>query len=254
MTFCVAMKVEEGLVAIADTRVTTGAEAITARKISTYTYEDRPMFVMTSGLRAARDKAITYFEEVLEQRDAGFDKLYKAVNAFAEQVRRAAAEDRESLAESNLTFDLMSLVGGRLSADKEHKLYLLYPQGNWVEVSRGTPYFVIGESSYGKPLLDRALAYGSSLEQALKIGYLAFDATRTSATDVYFPIDVLIYPAEGNELYTYRYEREELARAGEWWNSRLRELIDHVPSDWVRSAFPELERRAGVRRLPLNET
>jgi len=178
MTFCIAMKLQGGLVGLSDTRVTSGVEASTAKKVTTYQYGDHSMFVMTSGLRSARDKALTYFDEVLEGMDLKFDKLYKAVNAFADQVRRVYAEDKEALKESNLHFNLHCIIGGQLEKDEDHKLYQLYPQANWVEVSRGTPYYIIGESSYGKSLLDRLLTYDTNLETAVKIGYLAFEATR----------------------------------------------------------------------------
>ena len=128
MTFCLAMKVESGLVGIADTRVTTGSEHITARKVSIHQHGRHSMFLMTSGLRSARDKALTYFEETIEQNDEAFDKLYKAVNAFAQQVRRVAEEDKDALEESGLRFNLYAIVGGQLENDSEHKLYLLYPK------------------------------------------------------------------------------------------------------------------------------
>lgn len=233
MTFCVAMKVSDGLVGIADTRITTGVEYITARKVTVHQHGEHWMFVMTSGLRSARDKALTYFDEVLEEDEHRFDKLYKAVNAFAEQVRRVSREDKAALEEEGLNFNLYSIVGGQLEKDREHKLYLLYPQGNWVEVARGTPYYAIGESSYGKPLLDRALRYESSLETALKLGYLAFDATRTAATDVDFPIDVVMYRAGSEQIVQHRYEQDQLREITQWWQQRIVGLVDHMPSEWV---------------------
>jgi len=241
MTFCVAMKVEEGLVGIADTRITSGTEYITARKVSIHQHGCHSMFLMTSGLRSARDKALTYFEETLQENDETFDKLYKAVNAFAEQVRRVFNEDRSALHESGLPFNLYSIVGGQLENDAEHKLYLLYPQGNWVEVSRGTPFYIIGESSYGKPLLERALTYESSLELALKMGYLAFDATRTSATDVDFPLDVLLYRPESYYIVEHRFDRDDLWPTSQWWQNQMCESIQNAPADWitdVMSKFP----------------
>jgi putative proteasome-type protease len=241
MTFCVAMKVEEGLVGIADTRITSGTEYITARKVSIHQHGRHSMFLMTSGLRSARDKALTYFEETLQENDETFDKLYKAVNAFAEQVRRVFNEDRAALRESGLPFNLYSIVGGQLENDDEHKLYLLYPQGNWVEVSRGTPFYIIGESSYGKPLLERALTYESELDQALKMGYLAFDATRTSATDVDFPLDVVLYRPESFHIVEHRFDREDLWPTSQWWQSQMCESVQKAPADWiadVMSKFP----------------
>lgn len=239
MTFCLGMKVRDGLVGIADTRITSGAEAITARKIAIRQHDRHSLFLMTSGLRSVRDKALTYFDEVVAKDEPSFSRVYQVVNAFAEQVRRVALEDGEALAASNLAFNLHTLVGGQLDDDAEPMLYLLYPQGNWVEVTRGTPYFIIGESGYGKPLLDRALAYESPLEQALKIGYLAFDATRTSATDVDFPIDIVAYRADSFRMIEHRYEAEELMEVSTMWNRNLRRLIDEVPSRWLEAVFPQ---------------
>lgn len=240
MTFCVGMKVRKGLVGIADTLVTTGAESITARKVTIHQYGRHSLFLMTSGLRSVRDKALTYFNEVLDHDDNSFDKLYKAVNAFAAQVRRVADEDKKALEESGLHFDLFSIIGGQLEKDTEHKLYMLYPQGNWVEVGQGTPYYLIGESSYGKPIMDRALSYELNMETALKIGYLAFDATRTSAIDVDFPIDVVLYRADTYDIVEHRYERAELIQISEWWQKRIREAIRELPHDWVEAAFSKL--------------
>jgi putative proteasome-type protease len=189
-----------GLVAIADTRVTSGAECITARKVSVHTQGQHSLFLMTSGLRSVRDKVVTYFEDVLESGDTEFDRLYKAVNALAEQVRRVAAEDKEALEAANLRFNLYALIGGQMKHDREHKLYLLYPQANWVEVGPGTPYSIIGETGYGKPILDRTLKYSDSMPFALKVGCLAFDSTRISAANVDFPIDIVVYRRDSFEI------------------------------------------------------
>ena len=241
MTFCLGMKVKDGLVGIADTRITTGVEQITARKITVIERECHAMFIMTSGLRSARDKALTYFNEVLDEQDEYFDKLYKAVNAFAEQVRRVSAEDKAILADAGYPFNLHCIIGGQLERDREHMLYLLYPQGNWVEVTRGTPYYTIGESSYGKPLLDRALTYESNLEIALKVGYLAFDATRIAATDVDFPIDVVLYRPNTYRIVQHRYEADKLRLVGRWWQRRLVKSVQELPNQWVATAMNKLE-------------
>jgi putative proteasome-type protease len=243
MTLCLAIKVSGGLVGIADTRVTTGTERISVKKLMVSERPQHSMFLMTSGLRAIRDKAVTYFEEAMAEQDTSFDRLYKLVNAFAAQIRRVAEEDRDAIVSSGLSFDVAALVGGQLERDAEHMLYLLYPQGNWVEVARGAPYFAIGENAYGKPILDRTLTYETSMEDALKIAYLAFDATRTSATDVGFPLDVVLYARDSYRMIEHRYERDDLRHVSEWWQGRVRAAIDELPSDWVSAAFTKLRPR-----------
>ncbi|HEY0110821.1 MAG TPA: peptidase, partial [Fibrella sp.] len=157
MTYCLGIKVKSGLVAIADTRLTSGTEVSTNRKITVHEVKNHSLFIMTSGLRSVRDKAITYFREVLAEQDQTFNKLYKAVNAFGEQVKRVAAEDKVSIQAAGMNFNLNAIVGGQLQDDDEHKLFLLYPEGNWVEVDSGSLFKIIGNSGYGKPLLFRNL-------------------------------------------------------------------------------------------------
>jgi putative proteasome-type protease len=241
MTFCVGMKVHEGLVGIADTRITSGAECITARKLSVFQHAGHSLFVMTSGLRSVRDKVITYFEEVLDESPTEFDRLHKAVNALAAQTRRTAAEDKEALEASKFNFNFHALVGGQMKHDREHKLYLLYPQGNWVEVGPGTPYCIIGETGYGKPILDRTLKYSDSMHFALRVGALAFDSTRISSTTVDFPLDVVLFETGAREMSVCRYEKTDLAESVQWWQERLRASLNELPAQWVDKAFVQLE-------------
>ena len=126
--------------------------------------------------------------------------------------------------------------------DDEHKLYLIYPQGNWVEIGQGTPYHIIGSAGYGKPVLDRTLKYEDSIRFALKVGCLAFDSTRISAADVDFPIDVVIYFADTGKLVEHRFEKDELLEISEGWQERLRASVSNLPSNWLDSFFDEIGR------------
>lgn len=241
MTFCLGIKLESGLLAIADTRITSGTEFITSRKVTIHQSNKHSLFLMTSGLRSVRDKAVTYFEEVLEQQDTRFDKLYEAVNAFSEQVRRVAMEDGPALRNSNIWFNLYALVGGQLEKDKEHKLYMIYPEGNWVETATSSPYYIIGETGYGKPILDRALRYTDSLSWALKVGYLSFDATRTSATDVAFPLDIVLYRRDSYQMSEHRFTEEDFREISQWWQDWIRRGVAEMPASWLDQLFARLQ-------------
>ncbi len=243
MTFCLGMKVKDGLVGIADTRVTSGSECITARKVTTYEHSEGNLFVMTSGLRSVRDKVLTYFDEKMSGGEDDYDRLFKAVNAFAQQIRRVAKEDKEALEESGLHFNIHALVGGQMSGDNEHKLYLVYPQGNWVEVGKGTPYYIIGASGYGKPVLDRTLKYTDSMTHAMKVGCLAFDSTRISAADVDFPADVVVYSPANKQIIEYRYGKEDLLELSQWWQERLRSSVEELPSAWTEASLQQLKKQ-----------
>lgn len=221
MTFCLGMKCEEGLLAIADTRITSGTELSTGKKVSIHQYEQHSIFILTSGLRSIRDKAITYFEERLQVGEPRLDRMYKATNALADEIRRVSAEDKPWLLDGGLAFNLHCLIGGQLNGDDEAHLYLIYPEGNWVEVRTGTPYVIIGESRYGKPILDRVWRYSSPLEQALQVGLLAFDATKTSASDVDYPIDVVLYRPDTFQLREQRFSGEDLAPLRRYWQQAI---------------------------------
>lgn len=237
MTYCLGIKLKTGFVGISDTRITSGNETTKAKKVFTVNKDKHSFFIMTSGLRSVRDKAITYFKEIIEDNDESFNKLYKAVNAFSDQVKRAANEDKESLREAGLSFNLNAIVGGQLQDDDEHKMYLLYPEGNWVEVSEGSPFIIIGNNGYGKPILDRAIKYDSSMKFALKAGFLSFDATRISANDVDYPIDVLYYTKDSFNIIEKRYKKDELQKISKLWNRILSESIHNLPENWMDKLF-----------------
>ncbi len=237
MTFCLGIRVEGGLVALADTRVTSGNEVITAHKITVFQKDGNAMFIMTSGLRSVRDKTLTYFQDYLDRQPQPFDRLFQAVNGFAEQLRRVAVEDKEVLAAAGMYFDMNALIGGQMSNDKEHLLYLVYPQGNWVEIGKGTPYQIIGSPAYGKPILDRTLKYSDSLQFALKVGVLAFDSTRISAADVDSPLDVAIYFGNEFRILEHRYQQNDLLELSSWWGERLRRSVNEVPAKAIDDVF-----------------
>lgn len=245
MTFCLGISLEEGLVGISDTRILSGNECTTARKMSVYQNEHYAMFLMTSGLRSLSDKVRTYFDELVTENTAPYDRLFKAVNAFATQIRRVAHEDKEFLEKSGLPFDIHCLVGGQCKNDPRPALYLVYPEGNWIEIREGTPYHIIGSSGYGKPILDRTLKHQDSMKFALKVGFLAFDSTRISARDVDLPIDVALYARDSYRIVQHRYEKEDLLDLSVCWQERLRGAVDNLSIEWIEPLFSKLPRPDG---------
>ncbi len=241
MTYCVAMNVEEGIVGLSDTLIMSGLEKATLQKVSVYSPPHGTFFVMTSGLRSLRDKTLTYLEEALGERDQPFERLYQAVNLLAEQVRRVAREDRRALVESGMSFNIHTLVGGQMERDAAAKLYLLYPEGNWVDTESLTPYHVIGSTGYGKPILDRALTAEDSLRHAFKVACLSFDSTRISAADVDFPIDVVLYRRNSFRIVERRFEKQDFERLSQWWDARVRRAIEETPGEWFDRAYDELD-------------
>lgn len=236
MTYCLGIKTKEGLVALADTRITSGTNTTIKKKIFVSQDVNYSLFIMTSGLRSVRDKAILYFQELIEE-GIVYDKLYKAVNAFGEQIKRVAEEDKAALEQAGFKFNLNTIVGGQLKEDKEHKLFLLYPEGNWVELDESTPYIIIGNSGQGKAILNRVINLNTTMKQALKAGFLSFDSTRVSNNDVEFPIDVVLYKKDSFSLKEYRYEKKDLENVSEQWAEKLKTALDAIPEEWMEAAF-----------------
>jgi putative proteasome-type protease len=246
MTFCLGITVEQGLIAIADTRVVAGNECLVAKKTASYEGSGYAFFVMTSGLRSLRDKVLLYFEEAFARDAFARGRLYRVVNLYAEQVRRALHEDRAALESSELKFNIFSLIGGQMSGDSAHRLFLVYPEGNWVEIGPDTPYQIIGASGFGKPILERSLTREDSMQYAFKVGLLAFDATRLCAADVDFPVDVLLYSKGSFMLVEQRYESDDLRQISHWWQERMRRAVHDLPSEWIDAAFSRLTRHEVV--------
>ena len=242
MTYCLGIKVKEGLVAISDTRITAGTSTTVKKKVHIVQHDHYSMFIMTSGLRSVRDKAVHYFQEHIEQ-GAVYNKLFKAVNAFGEQIKRVAEEDKATLEKSGFKFNLNTIVGGQLRDDEDHKLFLLYSEGNWVELDEGSPYVIIGNSGQGKAILNRVLNEETTMKQALKAGFLSFDSTRVSSNDVDFPIDVVLYRKGSYHMIENRYEKKDLEEISTSWADKLKNALNDIPESWMDKAFDKLDEK-----------
>jgi len=243
MTFCLGIRLKTGIVGISDTRITSGNETTRAKKVFVLNRKKHSLFIMTSGLRSIRDKAITYFNEVLEEQDRDFNKLYKAVNAFADQVRRVNEEDKKSLEDSGLNFNLHAIVGGQLENDERHKLFMLYPQGNWIEIGQATPYIIIGNTGFGRPILDRSVRYESDIKYTLKSAFLSFDATRISSNDVDYPIDIILYINNSYHIIEHRFEKKDLEMISDLWREKIERGLNEMPDEWMNQLIHKLPQR-----------
>ena len=229
MTFCLGLKSADGLLALADTRITNAAmEISSAPKIAMHDFDGCPLFVLTSGLRSLRDKVITYFAAEAAEADNHPLHAYEAVNSLARQMRRVRTEDSEWLRESGLVFDLHCIVGGRLRNDARSQMFQLYPEGNWVEVNAATPYVIIGDSRYGKPVLSHLWSFGRSLEDGLRAALLAFAETKSSASNVDYPIDVVLLRDGSGQLDEIRISEQDGAPLEDEWRRALIDAADRV--------------------------
>lgn len=241
MTYCVGIKIANGLIGLSDGRITSGTQLSSARKVTMMGSGGDRFFIMNSGLRSVRDKTLAYLRRDMQRRRTeSYTTMLDAVGAFTQCLRQVAEEDKESLEASKLHFNLHAIIGGQLADDTEPTMYLVYPEGNWIEVDERTPYLSIGATAYGKPILDRALRYDTDMQTALKIAYLSFDSTRVSTSDVGFPIDMVSYQAAERSWRQANFDYDDLSEQRQWWNRNLTELARRMPDGpWVDTLVPE---------------
>jgi len=246
MTYCLGIKIEQGLVCLSDGRITSGRQVTSARKFSLHGPAGAEFCLMTSGLRSLRDKTVAYLDRALgKAKSPGIATMLEAVNAYGKCLRQVAREDRAAIKASDLTFDLHAIVAGQLPEDEEPAMFLVYPEGNWIEVEQRTPYLSIGATAYGKPILDRALSHETELKTALKLAYLSFDSSRTSSADVGFPIDLTVLLKGERRWRTVHYEYDDLLEQRIWWNENITRLARDMPDGpWVEALLPD---RSGGR-------
>jgi putative proteasome-type protease len=235
VTFCVGLRVRDGLVALADTQIVRGGEVSSKAKVSIHDHRGRPVFIMTSGLRSVRDKVVLRLEDRLRALDEPIPRLHHVATMFGDELKAVRDEDGPSLEESGLRFNLHAIIGGQFGEDEEPALFMVYPQGNWVTATDDSPAFIIGRTSYGKPILDRLLTPTTSIPQAVTLAYLAFDATQASVADVDFPIDLVVWT--DGRLSERRFEPDDLTAAHDFWHQRLQQALGAFPIEWAAALW-----------------
>jgi putative proteasome-type protease len=206
MTYCLAMKLDAGLVFAADTRTNAGVDYVTAYgKMHVFRPRDDRLFVLLS----AGNLAIT--QEIVDtlQRDldadgkkgnlAGSKHLFEVVQYVGSVSTHVQDRHRAALSASGVSGEVSLILGGQIRGG-EPEIFLIYPQGNYIHASRQTPYLQIGESKYGKPMLDRVLHVHTPLADAARLALVSLDATMRSNLTVGPPFDLAIYERDGFEL------------------------------------------------------
>ncbi len=237
MTYCVAMRLDEGLVFLADSRTNAGVDHVsTFRKLTVYERPgERVITLMTSGNLAA-GQAVRQL--VSETRDADGMSIWNAESMFevcrivGDAVRKVRARDAAALEDAGLDFTMSIIVGGQIKG--EHcRLFLVYSAGNFIEALAESPYFQIGESKYGKPVLDRMITPKSTLEEGAKCALVSMDSTMRSNLSVGLPLDLLCY--EVNRFAVTRFamidaNNEYFRMIHDTWGERLKQIFLEIPA------------------------
>ncbi len=198
MTYCCGLLVREGLVMIADTRTNAGLDNIsTFRKLHLFQKPDEHVLMLaTAGNLAATQAVVALLTEGIEHPDSKeLERLQDATTMFSaaqmvgRAVRRVRSMDADAYEQAQVSFDVALLFGGQMKGERP-RLFMIYSAGNFIECTRDMPFLQIGEHKYGKPILDRAVTYETSLFEALKIGLISMDSTMRSNLGVGLPIDI----------------------------------------------------------------
>lgn len=237
MTYCVALRLEEGLVFVSDTRTNAGVDHIaTFRKLHCFAVEGDRLIVMQTAGNLATSQAVV--SKLRHQIQVGVERhlhnvttLFEAAELVGECLCSVVKQVAGLSQGSEYDFSCSILLGGQIKG-QPMELYNIYPQGNFIAATVDTPYFQIGESKYGKPILDRALGYNTSLDKALRCALISFDSTIRSNVSVGTPLDLLVYKAdqfnvpEGRRLYdTDPY----FSMIRQQWSDGLRSILAGLP-------------------------
>lgn len=236
MTYCVGIRTHEGLVLASDSRTNSGIDQVcVCRKMHNFAVPGERMFtILSSGSLSLTQSVMTRLEQEFR---AGVGlataaNFYDAARCVGGHVRDVATLDREYLERDKIGFAVNLLVGGQIRGEPP-QLYMVYAQGNPLRCTRLSPFLQIGESKYGRPILDRGIRFGeTTLEQAAQYALISLDSTMRSNVAVGPPIDLLVY---GNDDFSVRrYRRLEasdpdLVEIRSSWELALRKAIGMLP-------------------------
>ncbi|WP_342078289.1 peptidase [Yoonia sp. SS1-5] len=240
MTYGVGMRINRGLVFMSDTRTSAGVDNFaTTRKMFTWTIPgERKITILTAGNLATTQSLISLLEErshVVEDRDPSILKqptMFQVARLVGDTLKEVIAESSPNGQTSDDQFRASVILGGQIG-DGKPTIFLIYPEGNFIEISDDTPFFQIGETKYGKPIIVRAYDPDMSFEDAIKLLLVSFDSTVKANLSVGLPFDVEIY--EDGSFSSDRHKRVESTdpvyqAISEDWGDALKAAFKGLPS------------------------
>ena len=251
MTYCVGMRLQDGVVIIADTRTNAGIDNVSIyKKLHTLAEDqDRIVIAASAGSLSVTQAMLSMLAEGLapesEDGPRRFIKdaptMFRVAELVGEAMSLARRHIGKTLHGTGINADVSRVLRGRVG-DEPLKLYLVYSEGNFIETQRDCPYAQIGELKYGKPILDRALQWESPLDEAIKVGLISFDSTMRSNLSVGLPFDVIIIP-ENRKRSVFRRrieEHDDYFRAlSTSWGKLLNEARQQVPDPPFFEEWPQ---------------
>lgn len=236
MTYCCALRLEQGLVFISDTRTNAGVDHISVfRKLHTFGVTgERFIALQTAGNLATTQAVIGHLQNALtlqqEPNLYSVNTMFEAAELIGKTLK-TVLEDISSDTQEQMNYACSILVGGQIKGG-DMQLYNVYPQGNFICATTDTPYFQIGESKYEKPILDRALYYAMPLDDALRCSLISFDSTLRSNVSVGLPLDALVYIKDSFVIPMGKRITEDdpyFSQISKQWSDTLRRGLQEMP-------------------------
>ncbi len=243
MTYCVALLLDSGMLFASDSRTNAGVDHIaTFCKMKVYEKKDDRVMVLLSSGNLAMTQGVTNILDRHAKAEPGREtiwtatSMYDVANIVGDALREMQRRDGPYLMQSNVDYSATLVLGGQIKGE-EPRLFNIYSQGNFIEATPENLYFQVGESKYGKPVIDRVVTSATPMAEAAKCVLISFDSTIRSNISVGLPIDVLWYPRDSLRVGIHRRIGEgdpyfTMLRQG--WGGGLRRVFGELPNpDWV---------------------
>lgn len=245
MTYCVGMRLDDGLVFLSDSRTNAGVDQVgTFRKMSVFENPgDRMMVLMTAGNLSISQSIRELVSEHLSEDGRSIwnaPNMYEAARILGEAVRSIHQRDAKALADFGIDFNVSMIFGGQIKGER-CRLFQIYSAGNFIESHNENTYFQIGEAKYGKPILDRVVTPATTLDEAAKCALISMDSTLRSNVSVGLPLDLLVY--QNNSLAVSRFvtideKNQYFQMIRSSWGQQLKTIFEGI-ADPVWNAQPE---------------
>ena len=266
MTYCVAVKLNAGMVFLSDSRTNAGLDQIsTFRKMIVYEKPgDRFMCLLSAGNLSISQSIREILQvEQLSNPDGGdpitiwnAKSMFDAARVLGAAVRHVFDRDGESLERAGVDFNVSIIFGGQI-AGEGMRLFQVYSAGNFIEATSETPFFQIGESKYGKPVLDRVITPNTPLNEAAKCVLVSMDSTLKSNLSVGLPLDLAVYEADrlaSDKITCIDDNNPYFLMVHNTWGQKLREVFDSIEHPTWDGAHTEVPLLCGsVRSQPLKK-
>ena len=245
MTYCVAMRVNDGLVFLSDSRTNAGVDQIgTFRKMSVFENPgDRMLVLMTAGNLSISQSIRQIVSEYMSPEGVSIwtaTNMHDAARIVGEAIRSVYDRDAEALEKFGIDFNVSLIFGGQIKGER-CRLFQMYSAGNFIESHDENTYFQIGEAKYGKPIIDRVISPQTPLDEAAKCALISMDSTLRSNISVGFPLDLLVYTSDSltvERFVTVDEKNQYFQMIRNNWGKQLKSVFEGI-ADPVWDAAPE---------------